>query len=309
MQNFTRNLRGLLAASLLTAVALSVSASDTPPTGPQLGYSTAPLRNPIFDPARVAVETASFNNWLNENYGSLDSDQIAGPREHLYYLIDSHVKHTFASTGQVLPVAPDLVSELLFSWAERLGVYGGSLVFNRVRGPAAAQQKPLNALPKGIQLDLRSDLLHIQSDLGWSVSVPYYFMIGQVGDFRAANGLRTQLAVVSTGAAKDRGEQGHSQATLMLFYSPDADPAAFRAFWEREFEIVKSDDRVSLGVNDLTSQRNVERAGLLHRELVFLDAGRGALGVAYLGNDGTYQWNREHFLDFLRAVQIKSDVR
>lgn len=304
MKKLRRNLRGLFAAWLLTAAALSVSASDTEPTVPQSGYSTAPLREPIFDSARVAVETASFNNWLNEKYGSLGSDQMAGPREHLYYLIDSHVKHTFDSTGQVLPVAPDLVLERLFSWAERLGVYGGSLVFNRVRGPAAAQQKPLNALPKGIDLDLRSDLLHIQSDLGWSVSVPYYFMIGKVDDFTAPNGLRTQLAVISTGAANDRGEQGHSQATLMLFYSPDADPAAFRTFWEKAFEIGKSDDRVSLGVNGLTSQRNVERAGLLHRELVFLDAGRGALGVAYLGNDGTYQWNREHFLDFLRAVRI-----
>jgi hypothetical protein len=299
-------MRSLIVAVSLVSAAASASAADSESTTPQQGYTTATLREPIFDAAQVAVDTTVFNNWLAENYGKLSANQLDRPREHLYYLIDSHIKQQFETTGQILPKEHDLILEILFSWAERLGVYGGNLVFNKVKSPKSQAMGPLMTLPKGMALELKGDLLHVQSDLGWDVSIPYYFMIGRLHDFEATNGIRTQIMIVSTGAAKDKGKEGHSQATLMLLFSPGADMTVFRAFWEQQFEIKTGDEHVELGVSGLTSQRNLDAALLLHRELVFLKGDRGALAVAYLGNDGTYQWNREHFLDFLRAVHMES---
>ena len=297
-------MRGLIVAASLVAVVSSAWAADGESMTPQQGYTTATLREPIFDAAHVAVDTTVFNNWLAVNYEKLSENQMARPREHLYYLIDSHIKQQFEATGQILPKERDLILELLFSWAERLGVYGGNLIFNRVKAAESQAMGPLMTLPTGMDLELKGDLLHVRSDLGWDVSIPYYFMIGRLSDSAAANGIRAQIMIASTGAAKDKGSDGHSQATLMLLFSPGADMAVFRPFWEQQFEIKSSDEHVELGVGGLTSQRNLNAALRLHKELVFLKGDRGALAVAYLGNEGTYQWNREHFLDFLRALHM-----
>src|SRR6267378_8157373 len=105
----------------------------------QQGYSTEPLRDPIFDVAGVLVEATAINNWLNFNYRTLSPEQMKGPREHLYYLIDSRIKDTYARTGRVLPTEHDAILEILFSWTERLGAYGGSLVYNQLRSPASPE--------------------------------------------------------------------------------------------------------------------------------------------------------------------------
>jgi hypothetical protein len=291
--------------TLALLVCLSVCASAAEPTGPepQPGYSTVTLREPIFDFAEVAVRTAQLNNWLIENHEKLDQDQQAAVREDLYYLIDSHIKQEFATTGRVLPKEPDLHLQLLLSWAEELGVYGGNLVYNAVKRADAPTLNPTLLPPEGMTLELRDDLLVVRSDLGWSVPMPCYFMIAKLGDRKLINGLRAQTMIVSTGAAKDAGSLGHSQATLILSYAPQADLAEARALWENQLEIRPSDERVELGVRGLVSQRNYKKEVKLHREVVSWSTPRGAMTVAYLGNEGTYQWNRQHFLDFLAALQ------
>jgi hypothetical protein len=291
-----------IVACLIFAASLS-SAADVGPSVPQHGYATSTLHEPIFDGARVTVETVALDNWLNENYRNLDSSQMTGSREHLYYLVDSYIKQLFESTGQVLPKEHDQVLETLFSWAEPLGVYGGNLIYNRLKAPDVTAREPLIALPKGMSLELTGDLLHVNSSLGWDAFFPYYFMILRLADFTTPDGVRLQGMVVSTGAARDRGSLGHSQATIMLFYAPAADPASFRSYVEERVGIVGTDEHVALGIDGLESQRNVYAGGLLHRELVFLKPDHGSLAIAYLGNEGTYQWNRQHFLDFIRAVK------
>lgn len=97
------------------------------------GYSTEPLRAPLFDEAQIAVETTAINNWLIANIKSLTYEQMKGPREHLYYLIDSRVKQHYATEKQVVPTKHDLILEILFSWAEPLGVFGGAEAFNAVK--------------------------------------------------------------------------------------------------------------------------------------------------------------------------------
>jgi len=270
----------------------------------QKGYSTDPLANPIFDSARVIVETTAINNWLNANYKSLSGDQMKGPREHLYYLIDSRVKDTYARTGKILPAEHDIILELLFSWAERLGAYGGSLVYNKVRLPSSRQIPTSLQPPKAISLVLEDDLLTARSTGGWSVKFPYYFMVWNIGDFDAANGLRTQVVALSTGAAKDKSPAGQSQATLMLLFSPGADPKRFVESWRTQLNVVEGNDKRQLPVRGLQSLYRFDPQSKLHTEFTSWSEKQGPFAVVYLGIDGTYQWNRQHFVDFLRALQI-----
>ncbi len=272
----------------------------------QQGYSTAPLRDPIFDVAGVLVETTAINNWLNSNYKGLSYQEMKGPREHLYYLIDSRVKDTFSRTGRIYPAEHDVILELLFSWAERLGAYGGSLVYNRLRSRASRELPTQLRAPKGMSIELNDDLLKVQSvDGRWSVAFPYYFMLWNVADFNAKNGLRTQIIALSTGAAKDKSQAGHSQATLLLIFSPGADTNIFLTSWRQQLSIGVPKEEKVLPVRGLRAQHRFDPQNQLHTEFVGWTEKQGPFAVVYTGIEGTYQWNRLHFLDFLRALQIQ----
>ncbi len=189
-------------------------ASELSTVVPQQGYTTSILREPVFELAQVVVEVTAINNWLNSNYEKLTYEQMKGPREHLYYLIDSYIKNLYAKEKRIIPEQHDLVLEILFSWAERLGVYGGALVYNSIKSTESAEMPPLMKLPDQISLEIDGDLLAISAkEEGWSVKIPYYFMIWNVNDFSATNGMRTQLVTLSTGASVDKSEAGRSQAT------------------------------------------------------------------------------------------------
>jgi len=89
----------------------------------------------------------------------------------------------------------------------------------------------------------------------------------------------------------------------MLMYAPQADVAEARKIWEQSLQIKPTDERVELGVRGLKSQRNHADELKMWREIVSWSTPRGAMTVTYMGNDGTYEWNRQHFLDFLGALQ------
>lgn len=292
--------------SLLLSAGWTI-AQEIDQQSPQPGYSTATLREPLFDAARVEAEATAIDSWLRSNYRRLRPEQMPGPREQLYYLIDSRVKDLYAREGRILPKRHDPVLELLFSWAERLGVYGGYLAYNAVKSPAAEEMKPLRHPPEGITLGLRGDMVDIRSEsAGWSMTVPYYFMILNVNDFIATGGPRTQLIAISTGAARDKGRLGYSQATLVFMFSPKGDGAAFGSYWKPRFGINDAAEQVALEVRGLTSQRVFETSSLLYKELTLWTEKQGPFAVLYTGLDGAYQWNRPHFLDFLRTLRIEN---
>lgn len=265
------------------------------------GYSKEPLRAPLFDEAQIAVETMAINNWLNANIQKLSYDQMKGPREHLNYLIDSRVKQHYASEKRVLPQKHDLILEILFSWAEPLGVFGGSQIFNSVKADSSPPRTPGMELPEGLSLSLASDLFTVHSRSGWSVSFPYYFMIWNVGDFTAKGGPRTQLVALSTGAAKDKSQAGKSQATLMFMFSSETyEP--FERYWRGQLGIGTEIKAKDLGVRNLSSRHIVDAPMKLHKEFTSWSTSTGSFAVAYIGIEGAYEWNRPHFIDFLRAV-------
>lgn len=110
----------------------------------------------------------------------------------------------------------------------------------------------------------------------WEIRFPYYFMIDIVTEFTANNGMPTQIFSIATGAAKDNIKTGRSQSTLMFVLSPLNDIEAFKTFWLTQLGIDEDD-------ND-----------------------KGAFLVAYMGMDGAYQTNRQHFLDFMSQINIPS---
>jgi len=270
----------------------------------QGGYTTKPLEQAVFDPARVAVEATAFNNWLADNYATLTTETMQGPRERLYYLIDSWVKMLYARDHLVLPAAPDAVLQTLFFWSERLGVFGGSLIHKAVKSPQFPEAPAVLPVPSGFDLSLRKDMLRLTSASGgWSVEVPYYFMIWNIQEFAAKGGPKTQLVAVSTGAARDEGRQGHSQATLMLLFGPGVDRDDFVPYWSRQLGFSGDEPEKQLGARSRKSRERYDSDQKMHFEYTDWSSKRGAFVIAYIGLEGTYQWNRPHFIDFVRAIQ------
>ena len=295
-------MRAFLAAVVAsTALVMAPSQGAEPIQG---GYSTTPLEAAVFEPAKVAVEAAAFNNWLNENYSSLTYETMKGPREHLYYLIDSWVSSLYERDKVVFPSERDLVLQTLFSWAERLGVFGGHLVYNALLEKGAEPMPPLMEVPAAYALSLHKDMFRVDSkEGGWSVSVPYYFMIWNMSEFDAKDGPRTQLLALSTAAAVHRGIEGHSQATLMLLAGPGQDAATFEKYWRAALGFTGEESIKDLPVADLKSAVKFDEATSLYSEVTSWQADTGPIVISYTGMKGTYQWNRIHFIDFLRSVR------
>lgn len=270
---------------------------------PQQGYSVNTLRNPIFEPAQVIVETMALNNWLVSNVQRLSYEEMKGPREHLYYLIDSRVKQIYAEERRILPIGDDPILEILFSWSEYLGVYGGAHAYNAIKSSQAREKVPAMELPAGINLSLNGDMFNVQSSLGWRVTFPYYFMALNIGDAIATNGPRTQILVVSTGAARDKSQLGHSQATLMFLFSPGHDTEAFHAYWRKQLNMGSEATTRPLEARGLQAEHAIDEETKMHKEFTSWSGPAGSYAVAYLGIEGTYEWNRQHFLDFLSSIE------
>ncbi|MFA5905210.1 MAG: hypothetical protein WC836_14850 [Desulfobacula sp.] len=309
-------MKKLLALMLLCGVFFSACATNEKPQGVkqpspeiQKGYVTTTLRDPIFPPTRVNDETAIFNTLLTSYYPSITScKQASMQREYLYALIDSKVKNIYSSTGTIFPSESDEILEKLFSWSEKLCVYGGSLVYNRLRPSSSPEMPMLMKPPKGISINLVDDLFDVKSSEGrWSFTVPYYFMIWGMSDSVLANGLRSQVIMLSTGTARDKVTRiGFSQATLMLVFSPGAELEPFADSWRKVIGFtVSNSEEQELGIRGLRSQNYLDTNTNIHHEFVSWNTKQGVFAVSYSGLAGTYEWNRQHFLDFLRALKIE----
>lgn len=301
-----RLLRLSMAIAGFAAYTLSLAAD---PVTIQGGYSVEPLRHPVFDSAKVAVETTAFNNWLNTNYGNLEVDKMKGLREHLFYIITSRVAENYACDGVVYPSSHDLILETLFSWSERLGVFGGHLIYNSLKRDSLSEMKPLMKLPESITIALADDMLKVSSPSeGWSTKIPYYFTIWQISDFKATNGVRTQLFSLSTSAAKHEGQPGHSQATIMFMFAPGGDIKEFINYWSNLLQIAPDDDTLTLPVRSLKSHQRFDESTKMYTEFVSWPTRKGPIGVAYMGINGTFQTDRPHFLDFIRSVSVENGI-
>lgn len=291
--------RSATLAFFLLFVTTTACAAETRIQG---GYSKAPLEHAVFDPAHVAGSTTSFNEWMIINHQSLDDTSMKGPREHLYYLIDSRVKNLYAREQVVLPEEYDPILVTQFAWSERLGVYGGHLVYNELKREDEPPIPALMPVPSGFELELRDDMLVLSAE-DWSVAIPYYFMIWHINEFDAKNGPHTQMVILSTGAAAHEGVEGHSQATITLCFGPGLEGPEFARYWEGLFGFTGEEPEVKTPAQPRSTRRHYDEGQKLHSEVATWDSPAGQFAVFYGGIDGTYQWNRPHFFDFLQAIQ------
>jgi hypothetical protein len=285
-------------------VALTLYAAVT--SAGRRSYSTKPLKEPVRDAAANVVEFTKFNNWLNANYESAPPDRRQALKEHLYSIIDSDIKQLHERQGVTYPSDSDIVLSGCYAWAARMGVYGANMVLDSLNPLKSQDATPPASLPESFTLILDGDLFVLSSSVdAWRVTFPYYFMLGDLRDVETTNGLRTQMAVVSTGFGRHVDGKGYSQATIMLVFSPAGSASVFNEFWLEKFSLTKA-DRIAERVQHMPAYRRYDVKSKMHTEVVFPKTGSGAMVIGYMGLDGTYQWNRPHFEDFLASLLLKS---
>lgn len=265
-------------------------------------YSAEPYAKPIRDAVENAVEFTKFNNWLNANFEAAPRQQQQALKEHLYSVIDSHVKQLHAKDGRVLPAEKDMTLSLCFAWATRMGVQGAHSVLETLDPELAAEVSASAGASASFNLAMKKDRLVLASNWGgWTMSFPYHFMVGAMQDFEAKNGLRTQLTIISTGFARHSAREGHSQATVSVVYSPEGTRDQFQGFWAEAFGLKGV---AAKPIDGRPTYRKLDRSTNMHSELIFLEIGKGHLAIAYMGLAGTYEHNRPHFQDLMANLQI-----
>lgn len=270
------------------------------------GYSDEPLQKPVFDSVRVLMESVSVSNWLNENYGHLSAQQTQGVREHLHALIDSRIEEIYQRDKTIHPKEPDPVLALLFAWVGRVGVYGADETYRSVRGRAPMEPPPGPRPPHGLSVALLGDLLKVTSATGgWEASVPYHFFIFNMSNAVGSDGQRVEAAVISTGTTVDSARPGYSQATIAIFFTPGIGLESFTKTWMERFNIAARVPSTQIAPTSFASRTAYDTKTRLHKEVVFLSSSKGAFAVLYSGLDGTYQWNRPHFVNFLTGLKLE----
>ncbi len=266
-------------------------------------YAPQPLHEPIRDVAENTVEFVKFNNWLNGNLASIAAERMQAYREHLYSIIDSDVKQLYARSGVTYPEERDLVLEVGFRWAARMGVPGADLVAKRLDPEGKSGIAEPSVPPESFDLRLDGDRFLLSSKLGrWSVAFPYYFMIGGLMDQTTTGGLRTQVAIVSTGFGRHSDGKEYSQATIMVMYSPEGERGTYVSYWLGMLGLGAGDRRRD-EAGDRTAYERYDVESRMHARVEFPQIGKGVIAVSIMGLDGTYQWNRPHFDDFLASLR------
>ncbi len=272
-------------------------------------YSDKPLREPVFDFASTLTESVRLNNWLLANRESLAPERVQGIRERLHALIDARIKHIYQERQQILPAQPDAILPILFSWTGILGVYGAEQAYSAVRGGYPGTLSGAKPTPSGFKFTREGDMVKLESTAGdWAARFPYYFFVFGLGESAGWTGTWSQGVAISMGTAKIKDAPGYSQATLLIAHTRGVDPALFQTYWRDQFGISATAVREKLGASQIESQRAFDPAAGMHKEVVFLKNANGQIALAYSGLDGTYQWNRPHFLDFVRTFKPQKSI-
>ena len=268
-------------------------------------YSTQPLADPLFSWAEVVAGSNRMNNWLVAHQAELSTDNTKGPREYLYYLISSQVSHILQRDQSIWPKSEDPVLAQLFYWSQQLGAFGGPLVFNNIKPASMPHADQVLEIPSPFKLKLEGSNFKLSSKAAnWSAHFPYYFMIQDLFESQDQSGNAVTVATIATGAASDNTSAGRSQATIMLIHSPTADHEAFVETWAQAMNIQGSRKTKALNFRELESSYAYDPSIKMHMEAGFIKSKSGSFAFIFAGNDGTYQKNRVHFLDFLQHLQL-----
>lgn len=268
-------------------------------------WSTAPLKDTIYSAEEVATDSETLLAWLATNYASLTDKEKAEPRSKLYNLIDAHIKQLHLTSGAFTFAKADPLLEKLFFWAEKLGAYGGSLVYNAIKSSAAPALDQSLMPPEGFSLTFNEGLYHVKSTTeGWGLHLPYNFILSTITRFKAGNGLPTEILVFTFGTAATDNKGLSDKSSIMLIRSPGARKRKFSTYWKEQFGITRSAERVELGVKDITSQTEYDDQSGLQVEIALWSDADGQFAISYTGSKQAHAKNRPHFINVLQALEM-----
>lgn len=275
------------------AVSLFVLLLQTPAQAQS--WATAPFSAPTPLPRDgLPVEPAAFFSWLSHAPPLRTQEDMQRVSEHVYAYVSVLAKRL---RGQ-FPARTDTAAFTLFRVAASLGIVGADRVARALY--SHPEKLPPPAPVPAFRLSLVPPLFHLISDDGsWGVCYPYYFMAAPAGRQRPANGVLTEVVVLSTLFAPDQGEDRSSQATVLIAAAPIADSARHVSTWVTQLAVTPMaappEDPAGAWYGSAPSDP-------MHRMAVVRRLPRRVLVIAYLGLGGTFLTNRPHFFNLLATL-------
>ncbi len=254
----------------------------------------------------VRERRREFLPWVDSNATRLSEEELQVARERIYLLIGSVARAYHAESGRSFPARDTLELAELFDYATRLGLQGSGLVARALAPATKGSPSPIGASGK-LTLSFDAPAFTLRSERGWSVRFPYYFMISHAETTTPKNDVETDVAMLSTLYGKHRERRGGSQATLLIAAASPADADGadrFVRFWLDELHITDKDALPDTLVRDSRHYRQYDTADAMDKEIVTLQRGPVVMVVEYIGVPGTFEANREDFLDVLRGLQF-----
>lgn len=262
-------------------------------------------RTPILSSAETTVRAVYLNNWLADNIGSIPQNQIQPIKENIYLIIDSIIKENKLESKNDFSKSDTFFLKSMFNWASYLNVPGSDLVSDQFTGDAAPTNSNPFVLSKPFFISFKYPLFKLSSSDGnWMLVYPYWFMTGSVRSFQAHDGLNTEIAEVSTAFAKHVGIEGYSQATILFIFSPGNNGSVFKNFWMQSVGLEDNDKSKDILRQGSTTYITYDADRHLYKELTFMHGTKGDVAVVYMGINGTYQANRESYLEFVKDMKI-----
>ena len=258
-------------------------------------WDPAPLRSQTPTPKDgLPPDKAAFFHWLRTAPPS--GDDVEKARERIYTYVSEMAKRG----NGAFPAQGDSAAIPLFRAAVELGVPGADQVVEALDPRSSNARVPV---PSGITLSFHRPVFSLGSDDStWAVCFPYYFMPAPVGRQTPNNGVKTEIAVLSTLVAPDSSEGGSSQATIFIAAAPRADSSSHVTLWIQRFGVAPVPARDA----SITGQwYQSPEADLMRREVVVRQLPQRIVLIAYVGLRGTFESNRPHFLDLLHTLAPK----
>jgi len=259
-------------------------------------WDVGPLRSPTPIPRDgLPPERAAFFTWLVVNSGKLPNNAYQRVQERLYTYISQLAK----DHAGAFPPASDTAAFNLFRAAAQIGVPGADRVARALY--AHPDRLPVPTPIPGFDLAFRPPLFALTSDDStWGVCFPYYFMAAPGGRQTPANGVSTELVVLSTLVAPDRSPAGSSQATIFIAAAPVADSLKHVTTWLKQFGVgpVTSPPESAAG-----SWFASPAAEPMRRLATIRRLPQRVLVIFYLGQPGTFETNRPHFFNLLATLR------
>jgi hypothetical protein len=247
-----------------------------------------------------------FLPWVDSNATRLSDDDLEVARERLYLLIGSVARAYLTESNQSFPTRDTLGLAELFDYGSRLRLQGSGLVARALAPATKGSPSPIGASGK-LTLSFAAPAFTLRSERGWTARFPYYFMISHAETTTPKNDVETDVVMLSTLFGRHRDRPGGSQATILLVAASPTGPDAverFVRFWLGETRITEKDAVADALVADSRHYRQYDTVDMMDKEIVTLQRGQVVMIVEYIGVPGTFEANRQDFLDVVRGLHF-----